>query len=100
MLSYFGSSPLLSIVCVDERMNRESTIKGWELMTFCLATFPPSKALKGFLQDFVAKVAKDDTKPKVQQLAKVCLERLPTIVLMGQRKQVPSNLELECLRVS
>ena len=31
----------------------ESTIKGWELMRYCLATFPPSKAIKPFVEKYV-----------------------------------------------
>jgi hypothetical protein len=75
-----------------------SVVKGWELMTFCLATFPPSKQLKGFLMDYINKTIKQSHIEEVQKLAKVCSERVATIVLMGQRKQVPSKLELECLK--
>eukprot|EP00808_Paulinella_micropora_P026680 g54161.t1 len=77
-----------------------STVKGWELMTFCLATFPPSKQLKGFLMDYVNKTVKSSPIEEVRKLAKVCSERVATIVLMGQRKQVPSKLELECLKAT
>lgn len=88
-----------------------STIKGWELMVFCIATFPPSKHLKGFLLDYVKKtidemqkLIESDNNDKIRQnhekimgLAEVCQKQLPKIVLMGQRKQVPSKQELECL---
>jgi hypothetical protein len=67
-------------------------------MIFQLATFPPSKHLKTFLTDYIDKSSKDDSKTKIQEMAKVCQSRLPTITVMGQRKQVPSALELECLR--
>jgi hypothetical protein len=73
-----------------------STIKGWELMVFCMATFPPSKHLKSFLLDFLDK-HENDPQSKIKQLAKTCQKQLPKIVLMGQRKQIPSKLELEAL---
>jgi hypothetical protein len=73
-----------------------SAIKGWELMVFCVATFPPSKHLKTFLEDFLKK-AMSDPQQKIKQLAEVCQKQLPKIVLMGQRKQTPSKLELESL---
>ncbi len=76
----------------------DSTVKGWELMVYCLSTFPPSKHLKTFLQAFIDKNMADDTRPQVQALAKYCNERMPVIVKMGQRKQVPSKVELECLK--
>lgn len=76
----------------------DSTVKGWELMVYCLSTFPPSKHLKTFLQAFIDKNMADDTRPQVQALAKYCNERMPVIVKMGQRKHVPSKVELECLK--
>jgi hypothetical protein len=75
----------------------ESTIRGWELMSFCLCSFPPSKPLKAFLTEFINKNIQDTTRPKIVEAATLCLERLNTIMKYGQRKQVPSKLELECL---
>ena len=45
-------------LCKQTTLNprMESTIKGWELMIYFLATFPPSKALKNFLTDYIEKV--------------------------------------------
>jgi len=74
-----------------------SSVRGWELMTFCLATFPPSKNLKRFLMDYIKRSVSSGNED-VRRLAKICGDRLGTIVLMGQRKQVPSTLELECLK--
>jgi len=88
-----------------------STIKGWELMVFCIATFPPSKHLKGFLLDYIKKTIEENQKliandnndkirenhKKIKALAEVCSKQIPKIVLMGQRKEVPSKQELECL---
>jgi len=74
-----------------------STIKGWELMLFCIATFPPSKHLKAFLMEYIKKAIKDNAQEKITALAEMCLKQLPKIVLMGQRRQVPAKLEMECL---
>ena len=74
-----------------------SAIKGWELMVFCVATFPPSKQLKTYLLDFIKKAIEEKIDPKITALAGLALINLPKIILMGQRKQVPSKQELECL---
>lgn len=79
----------------------ESTIKGWELLSFFLATFPPSKNLKSFLLDHCNKAINDiNTNPRVLSLAKLAVENLPTIIQLGQRKQVPSTVELQSLMES
>lgn len=76
----------------------ESTIKGWEQMRFCLATYPPSKQVKGFLIDYIQRNAASDTNnTSVRRLAKECLVQVEKI-LLGQRKQIPSTKELEALR--
>jgi len=74
-----------------------SAIKGWELMVFCVATFPPSKQLKTYLLDFITKAIEENIDPKITALAEVAKTNLPKIILMGHRKQVPSKLELESL---
>lgn len=74
-----------------------SAIKGWELMVFCVATFPPSKKLKSYLVDFIKRTIQEKINPKITQLAEIAQANLPKIILMGQRKQVPSKQELECL---
>jgi MyTH4 domain/FERM central domain/PTB domain (IRS-1 type)/RA like domain/WW domain len=77
----------------------ESTIKGWELMMFCLATFPPSKQLKKFLKSFYT-TARDspESLDQVKEFASAALKRLPRILKLGQRKQVPSTYELDQLK--
>jgi hypothetical protein len=81
--------------------NADSTTRGWELMNFFLATFPPSKNLKSFLlAHFDKAVGESAASPRVASLARLCKERLPTILALGQRKQVPSTLELQCLQES
>jgi len=77
-----------------------SSVKGWELMMFCLATFPPSKQLKKFLTEYFRANSADspDTEPQIQTFAKEALNRLEKILLLGQRKEVPCALELDCIR--
>jgi len=53
--------------------------------------------LRVFLMEFITKNIGDTSRPKVVDMAQLCLERLNTIVKLGQRKQVPSKLELEML---
>ncbi len=82
----------------------ESTIKGWELMAAALATFPPSKLLKTFLQDYIQKTAAPADKTtsvdaRIQKMAAFCLGQFDKILGMGQRKQVPSKAELEALKL-
>lgn len=52
-------------VCMCSRpwVRRSHCLKGWELMLFCLACFPPSKALKNFLVSFFKENA-ETTEPK------------------------------------
>jgi len=76
----------------------ESTIKGWELMSFFLCTFPPSKYLKNFLTDHITKNVADTSKPQIVDAAKLAQQRLDTILRLGQRKQVPSKAELICIQ--
>jgi hypothetical protein len=78
-----------------ENPKAESSLKGWEMMAFYLCTFPPSKSLKNFLADHISKAANNTSdKTLIPQMAKQCEERLNTILRLGQRKQVPSKLEL------
>lgn len=76
-----------------------SNIKGWELMLFCLSCFPPSRHLKKFLLSyFESTLGSDETDEKVKFLVRDCTERIEKIIVLGQRKQVPSITELECLK--
>lgn len=74
-----------------------SEIKGWELIAFCCVCFPPSKAARVFIQKYFTS-AKEHKEAKVQRLASFCLDNLPKVCLHGQRMQVPSKKELECIR--
>jgi len=77
----------------------DNTIKGWELMAFCLAAFPPSRPVKTFLCDYINRTVQEPgTDPRVVTLAKYALIQIEKIQTMGQRKQIPSVLELDALR--
>jgi len=71
-------------------------------MVFCLATFPPSKHLKGFLLDYIQKTVTNTSnapeQKRIHDLAENACQRLPRIVKMGQRKQPPGRDELESLK--
>jgi myosin-7 len=75
-----------------------STRKGWQLMNFCLVTFPPSKSLKKFLSNKISmnkeQKSEDPEYREVEDIVRRCEATLPKITLMGQRKQVPSRREL------
>jgi len=76
---------------------RESaTIKGWELMRFCLATFPPSKAIRVFLVNYITTNTTAGS-AAVRAIAQMCLTQVAQISAAGQRKQIPSVAELTAL---
>lgn len=75
----------------------QSAVKGWELMLFCLATFPPSKGLKSFLNDYIARTTESSV-PEIKAMAIKCMEFLPKIIHEGQRLHVPSKQELDKLK--
>lgn len=77
----------------------DNTVKGWELMAFCLATFPPSRPVKLFLVDYINRVISESgTDSRVATLAKYALIQIEKIHAMGQRRQIPSVRELDALR--
>lgn len=69
-------------------------------MMYCIASWPPSKNVRAYLVDHYQKVMLTDIiTPKLAEMARTCNARLDRIALMGIRKQVPSALELEALKV-
>jgi hypothetical protein len=87
--------------------SQESCIKGWELMSFFLVSFPPSDILRSFFQDYFERNADGKTpnsdpvqhgSDKIRHMAKRSLLRLPKIINMGNRNQQPSTKELEWLQ--
>jgi len=80
-----------------------STLLGWELITFCLACFPPSKPLKKFLTAYFTenKESTEKTGPAADQIKKFATEALSSldrIMALGQRKEVPCTAELDSLK--
>ena len=77
----------------------DNAIKGWELMAFCLATFPPSRPVKTFLVEYINRtIGESGTDSRVITIAKYALIQLEKIQALGQRKQIPSVRELDALR--
>eukprot|EP01006_Ploeotia_vitrea_P027799 TRINITY_DN60566_c0_g1_i2.p1 TRINITY_DN60566_c0_g1~~TRINITY_DN60566_c0_g1_i2.p1 ORF type:complete len:674 (+),score=448.69 TRINITY_DN60566_c0_g1_i2:161-2182(+) len=88
-------------LCKQTRKNPrvESTVKGWELILSCLATFPPSKALKKFLISYFEENRNNkENDERIVSMAEDALVRLDKIVSLGQRKAVPSPAELDCIK--
>lgn len=77
--------------------NLTSTIKGWELMTFYLCCFPPSKRLRKFLHGFCSDNEKHNEE-KIKKFAKYCGLLIDLIIGMGVRKAVPGRMELQCIQ--
>lgn len=69
-------------------------VKGWELMSILLAGFPPSRGMSTFLEDYYAKAANESPDEDIVRLASICLERLPKIMQLGPRSEVPSTEEI------
>lgn len=79
-----------------ENPSATSCQKGWELMSLFLASFPPSKNFKHFLQDHLKKNVQPQYK-ECKELVDMCTSQMDKIVTMGQRKQVMSTVEIQCL---
>lgn len=67
---------------------------------FC--AFPPSFLARSLARraSAAAAITNPTTNPRVLSLAKLAVDNLPTIMHLGQRKQVPSTVELQCLMES
>lgn len=77
----------------------ENCTKGWELMSLCLASFPPSKTIRTFLLDYIDKTLENASlPPAIKDLARICKSQFDRIIASGQRKQVPSEREIEAIR--
>jgi hypothetical protein len=85
-------------VCKQTTQNPrvDSCLKGWQLMSLCLASFPPSKNFKTFLSDYLKKNLEPEYK-ECKSTVGMCIAQLENIVLMGQRSQIMSKTEIECV---
>ena len=80
---------------LTDNPSEESTLKGWQLLALFLATFPPSDILEGPLGWFCTQYIEGDPRPGVGEFAKLCLLKLPRIVDLGARRELPTSLEIE-----
>lgn len=70
--------------------SKDSAIKGWQLMTVLLDTFPPGTDLENFLEYWIRKNSPDQDKKYLQLLH--------ITILKGAKKRVPSEkVILQCL---
>jgi hypothetical protein len=70
-------------------------IKGWELLMLVIGSFPPSTALRQFLEHHCEKVARTTSDENIRKFGKICLERIPRSMEMGARIEVPSTNEIK-----
>lgn len=81
--------------------HEERTVREWELMIYCLATFPPTKAsynYRKFLREYFTKSKDESRNEEIRRHARFCLEKLDTAMVMSSRQHVPSILELTCIK--
>lgn len=71
-----------------------SASRGWELMSFCVTTFPPGKDFLKYLAAFIMSAPKEH-----QGIAAYCLRALKRTLQTGSRKLVHSNEEFEAISV-
>ncbi len=72
----------ISIKQTTENPKVESALKGWELMLFFLATFPPSKVFRPILEAYLEMNAEDKSQPQVQ-VRRCCIARCFWLLLHG-----------------
>eukprot|EP00937_MAST-01D_sp_MAST-1D-sp2_P002590 g2590.t1 len=77
--------------------NPESDEKGWQLFTLCLSTFPPSQEFKPYLYTYWDEAK--ETEGYVGEYASYLLERLEKMCRMGPRREVPTAIEMDAVRM-
>ncbi|KAI3375240.1 hypothetical protein L3Q82_021746, partial [Scortum barcoo] len=70
--------------------NRKSRMQGWTLLSICLGIFPPTDLFMKYLESFVRRGPSG--------YGKYCSERLSRIVSNGERKELPSCLEIQAAK--
>lgn len=74
---------------------RESIIKGWQLLLFCVGAFAPSKDFSSYLHKFINDMATTVKDYELAEYANISLQRLTLTQEKGPRKFAPSELEIE-----
>lgn len=73
----------------------ENALKGWNLLRTVLASFPPSKEMNAFLEEFLQKSSDAGENDEIMKQARICLERLGKVERCGCRAEIPSIEEIE-----
>lgn len=77
--------------------SRESMLKGWELIHFCLICFQPSQEFSGHLLRFIKEIADNNSQGELQEWANQCLQRITETAQKGYRKYAPSRDEIQAV---
>ena len=91
---------------LSQNPNTASVLKGWQLMTCYISTFPPSKDLQSYLHQFLVDCHQrydmanisDDPSHNEKVIARYCSTRLPVICRKGPRNKLPTLAEIDLLR--
>jgi len=87
----------------------KSTLRGWQLMCFCLHTFPPSQSFEVYLLNFLLSNEKDTKQGStrvlqalrsnagISGLVEYCLKKMEIIVRDGPADKVPDADQLDGL---
>ena len=71
--------------------------RGWQLFTLCLATFPPSTEFKPYLHTYWQNAK--DKEGYVGEYATYLLDRLEKMCVLGPRREVPTSVEMDAVRM-
>ncbi|KAI9142002.1 hypothetical protein BKA69DRAFT_1070956 [Paraphysoderma sedebokerense] len=82
---------------LTENPNNDSILKGWELISVIVVTFPPSKNFEDYLKDFIRSHfhADDLRTDKINVIARHCGKKLDRICKVGPKGKTPTVPEIE-----
>ncbi|ORY43349.1 hypothetical protein BCR33DRAFT_766571 [Rhizoclosmatium globosum] len=73
------------------------TLNGWQLLTLCIGTFPPSKTFSKFLLAFILRGCKTNTSTK-RMLSLTAELFSKSVLIYGPRKFAPSPSDIQSFR--
>mmetsp|Transcript_13719 Transcript_13719/g.20714 ORF Transcript_13719/g.20714 Transcript_13719/m.20714 type:complete len:518 (+) Transcript_13719:143-1696(+) len=77
--------------------NAAHCVEGWNLLLVCLYSFPPSRNIK--VKQFLnAALQESKSTKEMKDRAKFALKLLPLIEKLGDRKEMPPDIEVEAVR--
>merc|ERR1712130_358061 len=88
-------------ICKQTIKHPNSSVLGWELMVFILATFPPSREIIPFVESYINKTIEEQEEQdlsSIQRLGIYCKKQLNFIQQLGQRIYPPSETEIMWLK--